>query len=152
MPKLQLRVFTSEIIKLDEPVDMVISRCITEDMGPRSAVGDLGILPGHMPLQALLGISPLRIISDGTERMMAVFGGIIKVKDNVVTVVTERALWPEEIDRAQVEAFHRDLERAQEAAQDDAELRRNQIALRRALVQMEVSTYPLVGNRFRKEE
>ena len=147
MPKLQLRIFTSEDVKLDESVDMVISRCVTEDMGARSAIGDLGILPGHMPLQALLGISPLRIISDNTERIMAVFGGIIKVKDNVVTVITEKALWPEEIDRAQVEAFKKDAELAQEAVLDDAELRRNQIAMRRALVQMEVSTYPLVGKK-----
>ena len=146
MAKLQLKILTSDEVKLDEPVDMVIMRCITEDMGKRSAVGDLGILPGHMALSAVLGISPLRIQSDGRERVMAVFGGLVNVRDDVVTVLTEKALWPDEIEQAQAKA---DLQkaRAQEAHNEDIDLRSNQIAMRRALVQIEVSTYPLVGRK-----
>jgi len=98
VPKLQLRILTSESSKVDEPVDMVIMRCISEDMGHTSVESDLGILPGHMPLSAILGISPLRIINEGQERIIAVFGGIVTVKDNVITILTERAEWPQEID------------------------------------------------------
>ena len=151
MAKLQLRILTSDAIKFDEPVDMVIMRCITEDVGNKSAVGDLGILPGHMALSAMLGISPLRILDEGNERILAVFGGVVNVRDDVVTVMTERALWPEDIDQERAEAERQRAERlalqASGDGNDDVDLRSNQIALRRALVQIEVSSYPLIGRK-----
>jgi len=147
MAKIQLRILTAESVKLDEPVDMVIMRCITDDMGKRSAVGDLGVLPGHMPLSAVLGISPLRVLNEGNERVLAVFGGLVNVRNDVVTIMTEKALWPDEIDQDRAKADHDDAERAREALEDDTGLRSNQIAMRRALVQIEVSSYPLVGRK-----
>jgi len=147
MPKLQLRILTSTSIKVDEPVDMVIMRCVYEDMGKDSAVGDIGILPGHMPMSALLGISPLRIISEDNERILAVFGGVVNVRNDVVTLMTEKAEWPEEIDLAQAKALREAAENARAALESDTELRSNQINLRRALVEIEVSSYPLVGRK-----
>jgi len=147
MAKLQLRILTSESVKLDEPVDMVIMRCITDEMGKNSAVGDLGVLPGHMPLSAVLGISPMRILSEGEERMMAVFGGVVNVREDVVTVLTEKALWPDEIDHDKAKADHERADNLREAMQGDRDVRSNQIAMRRALVQMEVSSYPLIGRK-----
>ena len=147
MAKLQLRILTSESVKFDEPVEMVIMRCITDEMGIRSAVGDLGILPGHMPLSAVLGISPFRIVDEGEERVIAVFGGLVNVRDDVVTVLTEKALWPDEIEQERAKEELARTERALEALEDDTSIRMNQIAMRRALVQIEVSSYPLVGRK-----
>ncbi|MCL2399477.1 MAG: ATP synthase F1 subunit epsilon [Defluviitaleaceae bacterium] len=145
--KLQLRILTAESVKFDEPVDMVIMRCIVEDMGVRSAVGDIGILPGHMPLSAVLSISPLRIKNDDNVRIIAVHGGVVNVRDDVVTVMTDMAEWPEEIDLARAEAAKAKAEAEAQNFADDKEIRSNQISLRRALVQIEVSSYPLVGGR-----
>ena len=147
MAKLQLRILTADSVKYDEAVEMVIMRCIMDDMGKHSAVGDLGILPGHMPLSAVLGISPFRILNEGEERVLAIFGGLVNVRDDVVTVMTEKALWPEEIDETWAREEHERAERAREATEDDIGLRNNQIMMRRALVQIEVSTYPLVGRK-----
>jgi len=150
MPKLQLRVLTADSVKFDQPVDMIIVRSILEDMGRRSAVGDLGILPGHMPISAVLGISPLRIMDSSFERgerIMAVYGGLLDVQDNVATIMTEMALWPDEIDSAQAEAERQRAEKRLEAIKDDdMAIRRNQIALRRALVRIEVGS-DVVNNR-----
>ena len=148
MSKLQLRIFTSDSVKFDQPVDMVIMRCVLEDLGKRSAVGDVGILPGHMPLSAVLGISPLRILDESYERgqrIMAVYGGVVEVRDDVVTIMTETALWPDEIDKARAEAEHKRAVRRLAAADDDLSIRKNQIMLRRALVQIEVSSETLLG-------
>lgn len=147
MPKLQLRILTTDSVKVDEPVDMVIMRCVYDDMGRRSAVGDIGVMPGHMPMSAVLGISPFRILNleDSTERLIAVYGGVVNVRDNVVTVMTNKAQWPSEIDQAQAEAELQEAERLSGALDDDTALRNNQISMRRALVQIEVSSYPLVG-------
>ena len=138
MPKLHLRVLTADSIKFDQEVDMIIVRSIIEDLGRRSVVGDLGILPGHMPLAAVLGISPLRILDESFERgerIMAVYGGLLDVQNNLATITTEMALWPDEIDAAQAEAERQRAEsRLQAIKDDDMAIRRNQIALRRALV------------------
>ena len=147
MPNLQLRILTSESVKFDEPVDMVVMRCVYDDTGKRSSVGELGILPGHAPLSGVLGISPFRILQDGVERVLAVYGGVVNVQNNAVTVITERARWPEDIDRANAESEHERLERERETLSDDQDIRSNQIALRRALVEIEVSSYPLVGRK-----
>ena len=147
MAKLQLRILTSETIKVDEPVDMIVMRCVMDIMGKRTSVGDLGILPNHVPLSAVIGISPLRILNEGTDRMIAVFGGVVEVKDNVVMIMTEKAMWPEEIDQERARAEKKKAEEAREAIKDDIDLRSNQIAMRRALVQIEVSSYPLIGRK-----
>lgn len=146
MSKLQLRVLTADDVKVDEPVDMIIMRCLMEDMVHHTPMGDLAILPGHVSLHGVLGINPLRIFDEGRERMMALFGGVVTVKDDVVTVMTEKALWPDEIDADKAKTEREEAERAL-ANMDDARLRANKIALRRALVQVEVSSYPLVGRK-----
>ena len=127
--KLRLKVITPERIKYDEDADMVIMRCTT---------GDMGILPRHEPCSAILGDGVLRIITGDDELRMAVFGGIAQVRDDVVTILANDAQWPDEIDRAHVEAEH-------ERIKSDAEIERDEILIRRMLVQIEVSSYPLMS-------
>jgi F-type H+-transporting ATPase subunit epsilon len=67
--------------------------------------GEIGILPGHEPVLALLLESPLRIEeSDGNKMMVAVHGGFFSVDSNKVSVIAEVAELAEDIDldRAQV--------------------------------------------------
>ena len=133
---LQLRIITPEGAKFDESADMVIMRCTT---------GDMGILPGHEACSAILGYGALRIFSGEAERRMAVFGGIVQVRDNVVTLLTESAQWPEDIDRAQAEAEREQAQRRLQESTDDVEMQKYQVAMRRTLVQIEVSAYPLIS-------
>ena len=141
MAKMQLRILTSDSVKLDEPVDFIIMRCLLDEMGDHSAMGEIGVLPGHMPMSGVLGINPLRIYNDGTERVAALFGGVVTVKDNVVTMMTEKALWPDEIDAEKAKAEHDEAEAAINAVGDSngEALRLGKIAMLRASVQMEVS-------------
>lgn len=57
------------------------------------SVGQLGILPRHAPLVAALGSGMLRIglTSGGVERY-AVSGGFLKVGDDRVTILVDRAV------------------------------------------------------------
>ena len=135
--KLHLRVITPEDVKLDEQCDMVITRCTT---------GDMGILPRREAVSAILDYGVLRIINnDQAERHMAIFGGIVQVKDDEVTLLTNGAQWPEDIDRALAEAEHETAERRLQEAGDDVEMQKQQVSLRRTLVQIEVSSYPLLS-------
>jgi len=134
--KFNLRIATPDNVKYDEEADMVILRCIT---------GDMGIMANHEATSAILDYGVLRIINGETERKMAVFGGIAQVGDNKVTILANDAQWPEDIDVAFVEAERERMERRSQESADDLTIQRDQILMRRTLVQMEVSTFPLIS-------
>jgi len=130
--KLCLKIITPAQVKVEEFVDMVIMRCID---------GDMGILPGHDALSTALDLGILRIINDGNERKIAVYGGLAAVRDNILIILTHDAEWPGDIDRARAEVDRENAERRLQERTDDIEIQHDQILLRRALVQIEVSSY-----------
>lgn len=79
--KLNLKVLTKKSIILDEEVEAVFIPAYT---------GELGILPGHRPLIALLGIGILRYLKEGNEHFIGIYEGILEVlQDNVKVLVNE---------------------------------------------------------------
>ena len=134
--KLRLRVTTPKNVKYDKDADMVIMRCIT---------GDWGVLPKHEASSAILDYGVLRIIMGGEERRMAVYGGIAQVKDNVVTILANDAQWPEDIDVSLAEAEREKLQAHLQDSRDELEIQKEQVQMRRTLVQIEVSAYPLIS-------
>ena len=105
--KLNLRVISPRTAtdrrpyKLQQDSDLVILRCIT---------GDLGILVGRMPCTMVLGSGILRSINDGKEYFMAIIGGVAHVSNDVVTVLTDTALFPNEIDQDEIKTQISDLQ------------------------------------------
>jgi len=140
--KLHLRITTPESVKYDEEAEMVIMRCIT---------GDMGIMADHEATSAILDYGVLRIMDNDEERRMAVFGGIAQVGENKVTILANDAQWPEDIDVAFVEAERDRMARRSQESQDDLAIQRDQVLMRRTLVQMEVSTFPLISRTDREE-
>ena len=140
--KLHLKITTPENVKYDEQAEMVIMRCIT---------GDMGIMADHEATSAILDYGVLRILDNDEERRMAVFGGIAQVGDNKVTILANDAQWPEDIDMAFVEAERDRMARRSQESQDDLAIQRDQVLMRRTLVQMEVSTFPLISRTDREE-
>lgn len=134
--KLRLRVATQKNIKYDQETDMVIMRCIT---------GDMGILPGHEACSVILDYGVLRIRNGNDERRMAVFGGLAQVRDNVVTVLANDAQWPEDIDIALAEAEREELKSHIQDDRNVLEIQKEQVKMRRTLVQIEVSAYPIIS-------
>ena len=105
--KLNLRVISPRTAtdkrpyKLQKDSDLVILRCIT---------GDLGILVGRMPCTMVLGSGILRSINDGKEYFMAIIGGVAHVSDDVVTVLTDNAFFPQEIDQDEIKSQISDMQ------------------------------------------
>ncbi|AMV36682.1 ATP synthase F1 subunit epsilon [Planctomyces sp. SH-PL62] len=54
--------------------------------------GELGVLPGRSPLLGRLGYGELRIKVDGGTESYFVDGGFAQVRENTVTVLTNRAI------------------------------------------------------------
>ena len=60
--------------------------------------GELGVLPGHAAMLALLGTGEVRVTTaEGKLRRLAIRGGFLQVKSNQVSVLTPESLAPEEI-------------------------------------------------------
>jgi F-type H+-transporting ATPase subunit epsilon len=71
--------------------------------------GELGVLPGRSPLIGRLGYGELRTKTSGINKRYFVDGGFAQVRDNVVTVLTNRAIPASMVD---AQAAQRDLEKA----------------------------------------
>jgi F-type H+-transporting ATPase subunit epsilon len=74
--------------------------------------GELGVLPGRAALIGRLGFGELRIRKGPATTYLYVEGGFVQVRNNVVSVLTSRALKPEEI---RPDAVRQALESAQSA-------------------------------------
>jgi len=94
--------------------------------------GEIGILPGHEPVLALLVESPLRIEQpDGSKVLVAVHGGFFSVDSDKVNVIAEVAELGQDIDVDRAQAA---LARAQ-AAGAEADVS----ALKRAETRIQVA-------------
>jgi F-type H+-transporting ATPase subunit epsilon len=62
--------------------------------------GELGVLPGRSPLIGRLGYGELRTRASGTTRRYFVDGGFVQVRDDVITVLTNRATPAADVDVA----------------------------------------------------
>src|SRR5216684_132125 len=102
--QVQCVVVTPERAVLDEAVDFVALPMYD---------GELGVAPGRAPLIGRLGTGELRTKKGGVTKRYFVDGGFAQVRQNVVTVLTERAQKAEEIS---VEAAQAALVKAQQPA------------------------------------
>lgn len=60
--------------------------------------GEVGVLPNHAPMLALLGSGELRVTgTDGKVTRLAIRGGFVQVSKNNVTILTQEAATPDEI-------------------------------------------------------
>lgn len=92
--KLRLVVVTPERTLLDEPVAEL--RFPLFD-------GDIGILPGRLPLIGRLGAGELRIKSSSGESSYFIDGGFVQVLGPNVTLLTGRAIPVKELSAAEAE-------------------------------------------------
>ncbi|HWB00238.1 MAG TPA: ATP synthase F1 subunit epsilon [Pirellulales bacterium] len=60
--------------------------------------GEIGIAPGHSPMIGRMGYGEMRLVSGGTTDRLYVDGGFVQVVDNVVSVLTNRAVPASSID------------------------------------------------------
>ena len=113
---------------------------MVEELIVRTTTGDLGILAGHIPCVAPLGMGRATVVVDGKKRYAACIGGMLSVSTNGVTLVPTTFEFAEDIDAARVEASY---QRAQEILNrkdaSDTDIRLAEARLRRALVRRSVA-------------
>jgi F-type H+-transporting ATPase subunit epsilon len=71
------------------PVNLVVDERVDEVVAPGEA-GEFGVLPGHVPFITILAEGELKYKKGSLEKKMIVEGGIAEVRDDKVTVLTDR--------------------------------------------------------------
>jgi len=128
---LTLEIVTPEARVYSDTIDSVVIPTVE---------GEVGILPGHIPLLTQVANGELRVTKGTETHYLAVGGGFAEVESDHVRVLAERAITQEKIDEGVVEAA---LKRAEEqlraaASSDPAEFEHLQELVRFAGVQLAV--------------
>ena len=85
--------------------------------------GELGILPGHIPLITRIKPGAVRIEkADGGEEFVFVAGGILEVQPNCITVLSDTAIRGHDLDEAKASEARKVAEEAVKNAKSDLDL------------------------------
>jgi F-type H+-transporting ATPase subunit epsilon len=107
----------------------------------RAVDGEMTILPNHAPIMTIADIGIMHITDlEGKVLDATLFGGTVLVENNKILVVTEDALWPEEVD---VERAELSRKKAQEILSSSKRGRQEFVTaehrLRRALARIDLA-------------
>ena len=127
---LTLEVATPSRLVVAEPADEVVV--------PGSQ-GYFGVLPGHAPLLATLGIGELTYRHGATQHHLALTGGFAEVRNDKVIVLAENAERPEEIDRERALRAKDRAERRLGGREGEIDFVRAQAALARAFIRLQLT-------------
>ena len=105
-----------------------------------TALGSIGILPGHQPITAVIAAGEVILTVEGKVTRLAIDQGFLRVVSDKVSVVTEAAIDEAKIDLKAVENAEARARQAVEAARnqkdvDPVEVAKMEQILRFALVQ-----------------
>ena len=123
MKTLTVNIVTPDGPVYDSEVDMIIAK---------TASGEIGILPGHIPMVAPLVIGAIKLKKEAKTEYVAVSSGFVEVRPEKVSILATSAEVASSIDLARAkEAMKRAEERLQ-SKQDSVDFNRAELALKRA--------------------
>ena len=104
-------------------------------------MGEVGILPGHLPLMSTMDVGILSYDNGGTTTQLAVNRGFFEVIDDEVRILTETCETPEDIDKGRAEnALKRAQDRLDASARDaDVDVVRAMGSVKRAAARLTIS-------------
>jgi F-type H+-transporting ATPase subunit epsilon len=128
--KLTLEVVTPEGLLLREEVDQVIAP------GER---GYFGVLPGHSPFLASLGVGEITYFRGKEQSHLTCFWGFCEVLPDRVNILAEVGERSEDIDPARAEAARERAAAHLKAVKDEAGYKEAQVAYTRAVTRLAVA-------------
>jgi len=138
MDKIKFQIITPERVVFSEDVDQV---------SVMTAMGEITVLPHHLPLITVLKPGELRYKQNGEEKVIAVSGGFAEVKsDNSLVILADTAEHAEEIDIARAEAARTRAEKLMQEVRtkEDVDYVSLQASLEKALNRLKI------GSKYRK--
>ncbi|MGA3008285.1 MAG: ATP synthase F1 subunit epsilon [Opitutaceae bacterium] len=126
---LTLEIVTPEARVYSDTIDSVVIPTVE---------GEIGVLPGHIPLLTQLGYGELRVTKGNATQWLAIGGGFARIAADTVSILAESAIDEEKID---TDAVEKAMQRAEEALKgkdtlDSAEVERLESLVRSSVVQL----------------
>ena len=130
MKTVKVNIVTPDGPVYDSDVTMVVAKTIT---------GEMGILAGHIPTVAPLTVGAVKLNkADGSRDLVAVSGGFIEVRPDVISILAPSAEVASSIDVARAKAALARAEQRIQSKQDDIDFKRAELALKRAMNRIKV--------------
>ena len=129
MKTLKVNIVTPDGPVVESEANMIIAT---------TEAGEMGILPGHIAMVAPLQIGGLRITKDDSTEVVAVHGGFMEVRPDVVTILAQSAETAATIDIARAKDAAKIAEAALQTTQEEVELQKTKLDLKRAMNRISV--------------
>lgn len=128
---LTLEIVTPEAKVYSDTIDSVVIPTVE---------GEIGVLPGHIPLLTQVEHGELRVAKGSTTQFLAISGGFAQIEGDKVRVLAENAITEEKIDENAIEAAMKRAEKELAEAKhlDPQQLEHLQGLVRYAGVQLAV--------------
>ena len=111
-----------------------------EMVSTKAQSGELGILPGHIPMVAPIQIGSVRLKNGGKTEYVAVSGGLLEVRPDQVSILAQSAEVSDSIDvERALRAKQRAEERLREQQRTNVDFKRAEMALQRAINRISVA-------------
>ncbi|MFH2019325.1 MAG: ATP synthase F1 subunit epsilon [bacterium] len=113
----------------------------TKQITAETAMGEITILPGHVPLVTRLTEGLLRfLLPSGEEEIVAIFGGFLELNgEGECSVLADSAVRADDIDIAKVEEAKKDAEAALQDKTKEQEFVLAEAALRRTALELKAA-------------
>ena len=124
-----LRIITPDRVFYENQVEMVEFN---------TTEGEIGVLPGHIPLTVIVKPGILNITETEVDKEAALHAGFAEILPDRVTILAEIIEWPEEIDEERAEAAKERAEERLRSRTPETDIMRAETALQRAMARIEV--------------
>ena len=125
----QLRIVTPERVFYEGEVEMVEFN---------TTEGQIGVLPGHIPMTVIVKPGILTITEPDGVKEAALHAGFAEILQDKITILAEIIEWPEEIDESRAESALQRAKERLERRDSHTDLARAETALQRAIARIEV--------------
>ena len=124
-----LKIITPDRVFYEKPVKMVEFNTVE---------GEIGVLPGHIPMTVIIKPGVLTITEEDNSREAALHAGFAEILQNQVTILAEIIEWPEEINATRAQEAKERAEERLRTKDVGTDVSRAEIALKRAVTRINV--------------
>lgn len=129
MEQFRLRIITPDRVFYENDAEMVEFN---------TTEGEIGVLPGHIPMTVIVKPGILTITEADGPKEAALHAGFAEILPDSVTILAEIVEWPEEIDLERAEAAKQRAEERIRSHTPETDLARAETALQRAIARITV--------------
>ena len=124
-----LRIITPDRVFYENQVNMVEFN---------TTEGEIGVLPGHIPMTVIVKPGVLFITEPEGEKKAALHAGFAEILPEGVTILAEIIEWPEEIDEERAKSARERAEKRLQGKAPNTDVAKAETALQRAIARIQV--------------